>query len=70
MDTTSSNSTVEDNQPFVIEACGDSMWDEVLAQPDCAPVLRPQVPSFTHGSALRKDQVAEDTWNTKDPKKS
>lgn len=69
MNTANSDSTFEDGRPFVIETCGDSMWDEVLAQPAYNASLRPPLPPFTLESARQKVQMAEDTWNTKDPEK-
>jgi nuclear transport factor 2 (NTF2) superfamily protein len=34
-----------------------------------APEQRPPLPPFTNETALRKVQLAEDAWNTKDPVK-
>lgn len=69
MNTANSDSTFEDGRPFVIEACGDSMWDEVLAQPAYNASLRPPLPPCTLESGLQKVQPAEEAWNTKDPEK-
>lgn len=59
----------DDNVPFVREECGDTMWDEVLAQPPYSPLLRPPAPPFTLETALQKVQMAEDAWNSKDPER-
>ncbi|GAB3788825.1 hypothetical protein GCM10028818_56150 [Spirosoma horti] len=70
MNTTDSSTPFdEDGRPFVIEACGDTLWDEVLAQPPYNPALRPPLPPFTLDTALQKVQMAEDAWNGKDPEK-
>ena len=47
MDTTNANPPFDDEEPFVREECGDTMWDEVLAQPPYNPSLRPPVTPFT-----------------------
>ncbi len=64
------NSTpFDDGKPFVIEACGDTMWDEVLAQSADNPSERPPLPPFTLETARQKVQAAEDAWNTRDPER-
>ncbi|GAB3704884.1 hypothetical protein GCM10027592_36730 [Spirosoma flavus] len=50
----------DDGRPFVIEACGDTMWDDVLAQPPYNPALQSPLPPFTLDTALQKVQIAED----------
>ena len=69
MDTTNANPPFDDEEPFVREECGDTMWDEVLAQPPYNPLLRPPVLPFTLETALQKVQMAEDAWNSKDPER-
>lgn len=69
MDPAYSDSTFDESRPFVIENCGDSMWDEVLAQPAYSASLWPPLPPFTLESARQKVQMAEDAWNTRDPEK-
>ncbi|GAB2588349.1 hypothetical protein [Spirosoma areae] len=63
MDSTNSDAPFEDGQSFVIEACGDSMWDEVLAQPAYDPLLRPPV---TPETAQQNVQMADDARNSND----
>lgn len=58
-----------DDEPFVHEECGDTMWDPVLAQPGLAAETRPPYPPFTAETARQKVQAAEDAWNTRDPEK-
>ncbi|GAB4003968.1 nuclear transport factor 2 family protein [Spirosoma migulaei] len=69
MNTPESIEPFEDGLPFVNEACGDDMWDEVLAQPPYNPALRAPVPPFTLETALQKVQLAENAWNSRDPEK-
>ena len=58
MDTTESNTPFEDDsRPFVIEACGDTMWDDVLEQPPYNP-------------ALKIGEMGETALNNKDPESS
>lgn len=59
--------TPDDELPFVNEACGDTMWEDVLAQPGITPAFRTPLPPFTLESALQKVQMAEDAWNSRDP---
>lgn len=40
MHTTNLNPSFKDDQPFVNEGCGDSMWDEVLAQQPVETLMR------------------------------
>ncbi|SDL56373.1 nuclear transport factor 2 family protein [Siphonobacter aquaeclarae] len=49
--------------PFVNEECGDTMWDAVLAE------QRPPFPPFTQETALLKVKLAEEAWNSRDPKR-
>ena len=58
-----------DDEPFVHEECGDTMWDPVLAQPGLAAETRPPYPPFTAETARQKVQAAEAAWNTRDPEK-
>lgn len=69
MNTNPADVPMDDGRPFVIEACGDTMWDEVLAQPAYDPGLRPPLPPFTLETALQKVQAAQDAWNTRDPQR-
>ena len=56
-----STSLPDDDEPFVREECGDTMWDAVLAQPEHAAETRPPLPPFTAETAAQKVQAAEDT---------
>ena len=47
MATPNSTPDYEEAAPFVNEACGDTMWDEVLNQPENTPEQRTPVPPFT-----------------------
>ena len=60
MNPNDSTTLPEDDRPFVIEGCGDSLWDETLAQPPYNPALRSPLPPFTLEMALQKVQSAED----------
>lgn len=59
----------DNDEPFVHEECGDTMWDAVLSQPHLAAEARPPLPPFTAATAAQKVQAAEDAWNTRDPEK-
>ncbi len=61
------NDFFNDGRPFAIDACGDTMWDDVLNQPKSDQEKRPPIPPFTLETALQKVQMAEDAWNTRDP---
>ena len=58
-----------DEEPFVHEECGDTMWDTVLALPAYSAEVRPPLPPFTAETARQKVQAAEDAWNTRNPEK-
>lgn len=59
----------DEERPFVNEECGDTMWDDVLAEKDAQVAKRLPLPPFTLETALQKVQLAEDAWNSKDPEK-
>lgn len=65
MNTNQSTGLTNDDQLFVNDGCGDSMWDDVLNQPPS--LLRPPLPPFTLETARQKVQLAEDAWNSRDP---
>jgi hypothetical protein len=54
------SNTPDDELPFIKEACGDTMWDDVLAQPVINPALRTPLLPFTLESAPQKVQMAEE----------
>jgi hypothetical protein len=39
---------LEDEQPFVHEECGDSMWEPVLAQDEQPAAIRSDIPILPH----------------------
>lgn len=41
------SNTPDDELPVVNEACGDTTWDDVLAQPVINPLIRAPLPPFT-----------------------
>lgn len=69
MESTNPISSSADEEPFVHEECGDTMWEAVLAQPEHAAEARPPLPPFTAETAARKVQAAEDAWNSRDPER-
>jgi len=60
---------INDETPFVREECGDTMWDDVLAEKEQQEAKRLPLPPFTLETALQKVQLAEDAWNSKDPER-
>lgn len=69
MESTSASPAPANEEPFVHEECGDTMWEAVLAQPEHAAEARPPLPPFTAATAARKVQAAEDAWNSRDPER-
>jgi hypothetical protein len=69
METASLESAFEDDRPFVIEACGDSMWDEVLAQPAYNVSLQPPLPPPSNRRS-KKSNLPKMHGTLKTPKKS
>jgi nuclear transport factor 2 (NTF2) superfamily protein len=69
MESTNPIPSPSDEEPFVHEECGDTMWETVLAQPKHAAEARPPLPPFTAETAARKVQAAEDAWNSRNPER-
>ena len=69
MESTNAIPSPADEEPFVHEECGDTMWEAVLAQPEHAAEARPPLPPFTAETAARKVQAAEDAWNSRNPER-
>jgi hypothetical protein len=55
-----STEAFDDERPFVNEECGDTMWDEVLAEDEQRTAKRLPVPPFTLETAQQKVQLAQD----------
>ena len=69
MESTNPIPSSADEEPFVHEECGDTMWEAVLAQPEHAAEARPPFPPFTATTAAQKVQAAEDAWNSRNPER-
>jgi len=57
-----------DEPLFTSDECGDTLWNEEnLNPPALENYQRAPLPPFTLETALRKVQIAEDAWNSKNP---
>ena len=57
MNTPESTEPFDDGRPFVIEICGDDLWDDVLAQPPYNPAQHNV--QITENTSLTNDRSTQ-----------
>ena len=67
MNNSESSPLFDDSVPFVNEACGDTMWDDVLNQPMYLIKQQTPLPPSTSETTQQEEQLAEDTGIIKIP---
>ncbi|GAB4033008.1 hypothetical protein [Spirosoma gilvum] len=55
------NEFFNDGRPFALDACGDTMWDEVLNQPEPAQKQHTTLPPITLETASTNDSPVDET---------